>query len=71
MTFAPIISRVVRSLLRRMRSVREALATSHPASTQAVARKRRAAAITNHRLLMAEVFDATGRTFPAVEKKFS
>jgi hypothetical protein len=71
MTWPPIITRIVRSLLRRMRSIREAMATSHPAPTQAVAKKRKGAEVTSHRLLMAEVFAATGKTFPAVEKKFS
>lgn len=61
MTWPPIIGRVVRALLRRMRSIRMEMATSHPAPTQAVSKKRKGAAVTIHRMLQAEVYDATGQ----------
>lgn len=71
MNWPAIIARVVRAMLRRMRSFRLALAMTHPAPTQAVAKKRKGAAVTMHRMLIAEVADATGRVFPAVERRFS
>lgn len=71
MIWPPIISRVVRAMLRRMRSIRLTLAMTHPAPTQAVAKKRMGASVTMHRMLISEVADATGRAFPAVERRFS
>lgn len=63
MNWPPIIARVVRVFLRRMREIRLEMATLHPASTQAVARKRKGAEITTHRLLQAEVYGATGQHY--------
>ncbi len=40
-------------------------------ATQDVHRQRKGNQITIHRLLLAEVADATGRSFPAVEKRFA
>lgn len=65
-----IIARVVRAMLRRLRSIREDIAMGSPAPTQAVGKKRKAAEITINRLLMAEVFAATGKTFPAAERGY-
>ena len=65
----PIIRRIVRALLRRMRAIREAMSMSRPAPTQTVAHQRRANGVSIHKMLQAEVFDATGQCYPV--KRYS